>query len=335
MKRLLVFLLLGTAAGMATAGPETLSTCTDEPLPMGRWSPVGADTVVCHQMVAGAGIDQQLVGRNGEKVAGFKRDVLVAIRPGDEANPAPLDVPVYQPGDWVETGSTGVPGELWWGRTATRHIFVGQESLVRLRKAIGLVPASLRAAQRDYMMRQMMAMVQKQPMTIKPGDERFMLFPQERVKYVQHAATTATFDVGFGGDGKLPPGKVSNARLELHTRPDVKGTLEFDLVVDGLTRHFTLPVVVPSGENHLRAAQSGAANARVCNQTWASNSATSGLDCIIENGANFKELYNATGAFFGDQASLAAVHFSLRVNSPARNRNGETAVGVIVLKVQP
>jgi hypothetical protein len=335
MKRLLAFLLLGAATGMATAGPETLTTCSEEPVPIGRWSPVGADTVACHQMVAGAGIDQQLVGRNSEKVAGFKRGVLIAIRPGDETDPDPLDVPVFQPGEWLETGSTGVPGELWWGRTATRHIFVGQESYVRLQKAIALVPASLRAAQRDYMMRQMMAMVHKQPMTIKPGDERFMLFPRERVNYVQHAATMASFQVGFGGDGKVPPGQVSNARLELHTRPDVKGTLAFDLVVDGQTRHFTLPVVVPSGEHRLRAAQSGAANARVCNQTWASNSATSGLDCIIENGATFKELYNATGAFFGDQTSLAAVHFSLRVNSPSRNRNGETAVGVIVLKAQP
>lgn len=170
----------------------------------------------------------------------------------------------------------------------------------------------------------------------KPGDERFMLFPQARIKYVQHAATTATatFDVGFGGDGKLPPRKVSNARLELDTRPAVKGTLEFDLVINGQTRHFTLPVVVPADEHRLRAAQSGAANALVCDRTWAANSATSAADCIIENGANFKELYNATGAFFGDQASLTAVHFSLRVNSPARNRNGETASGVIVLKAQ-
>lgn len=175
-------------------------------------------------MVAGAGIDQQLVGRNSEKVAGVKRGVLMAIRPGDETNPDPLDVPVFQPGEWLETASTGAPGELWWGRTATRHIFVGQESYVRLQKAIGLVPASLRAAQHDYMMRQMMAMVHKQPMTIKPGDERFMLFPRERVNYVQHAATMASFQVGFGGDGKVPPGPVSNARLELHTRPDVKGT---------------------------------------------------------------------------------------------------------------
>ena len=86
---------------------------------------------------------------------------------------------------------------------------------------------------------------------------------------------------------------------------------------------------------HLRAAKSAADGALVCNNTWSSSSATSGSDCIIQNGANFKELYNATGAFFGDQANLVAVHFRLRVNSPSRNRNGETALAVIVLKAQP
>jgi hypothetical protein len=214
MKQLLFLLLLGTAAGMATAGPETLSTCADEPATVVKWTSAGSDTVVCHQMVVGAGIDQQLVGRNSEKLVAFWKDVVIAIRPGDEAAPHPNNAPVYQSSEWLETGSTGVPGELWWGRTATRHIFVGQESSVRLRKAIGLVPASLRPALSDYMMRQMMAMVQKQPMTTKPGDERFRLFPKDKVKYVQHAATTASFDSGFGGDGKVPPGKVSNARLE-------------------------------------------------------------------------------------------------------------------------
>ena len=179
-----------------------------------------------------------------------------------------------------------------------------------------------------------MAMVQKQPMTTKPGDERFRLFPTEKVKYVQYAATTASFESGFGGDGKVPPGKVSNARLELQTQPTVKGSLEFDLVVDGLTRHFTLPVVT-SDKGHLRAAKSAAADALVCNNTWGAGSATSESDCIIQKGANFKELYNARGAFFGDQANLVAVHFSLRVNSPSRNRNGETAIGVIVLRAQP
>nr|WP_315400297.1 hypothetical protein [uncultured Duganella sp.] len=335
MKRFLCLLLLGTAAGLAAAGPETLSTCAEERAPVAKWAPAGADTVVCHQMVAGAGIDQKLVGRNSEKMAAFRKGVLVAIRPSDEADPHALNAPVYQSSEWLEAGSTGVPGELWWGRTATRHVFVGQESSDRLRKASALVPASLRPAQQDYMMRQMMAMVRKQPMAAKPGDERFKLFPKDQIKYAQHAATTASFESGFGGDGSVPPGKVSNARLELRTQPTVNGTLEFDLVVDGQTRHFTLPVVVPSGENHLRAAKSGAADALVCNNTWGSGTATSASDCIIENGANFKELYNATGAFFGDHANLAAVHFSLRVNSPSRNRNGETAVGVIVLKAWP
>lgn len=261
--------------------------------------------------------------------------MLVAVRPDDEADPHPHEAPVYQPDEWLETGSTGVPGELWWGRTATRHIFLGQESSARLGKAIGLVPAALRPALRDFMMRQMMATLHKKPMVTKPGDERFRLFPKEKMKYAQHAATTASFQSGFGGDGTVPPGKVSNARLTLQTQPIVKGSLEFDLVIDGLTRHFTLPVVLSSDDGHLRATKSDAANALICNNTWGKDTGTSASDCIIGNGAYFEELYNATGAFFGDQASLAAVHFSLRVNSPPRNRQGETATGVIVLKVQP
>lgn len=337
MKQLLSLLLLSTAAGMANAGPETILTCADAPATAVKWTPAGSDTVVCHQMVAGAGIDQQLVGSNSEKLVAFRNGVVIAIRPGDEANPHPNNAPVYESSEWLETGSTGVPGELWWGRTTTRHIFAGQESALRLRKATRQVPASLRPALSDYTMRQMMAMVQKQPMTTKPGDERFRLFPKDKVKYVQHAATTASFVPGYGGDGEVPPGKVSNARLELQTQPTVKGSLEFDLVVDGLTRHFSLPVVssVTSEKGHLRATKSAAADALACNNTWSAASATSGSDCIIQNGANFKELYNATGAFFGDQANLVALHFSLRVNSPSRNRIGETALGVIVLKAQP
>jgi len=98
---------------MATAGPETLLTCADDPVPVVKWTPAGSDTVACHQMVAGAGLDQQLVGRNSEKMAAFRKNVLVAVRPDDEADPHPHEAPVYQPDEWLETGSTGVPGELW------------------------------------------------------------------------------------------------------------------------------------------------------------------------------------------------------------------------------
>ncbi|TWI64354.1 hypothetical protein IP91_03123 [Pseudoduganella lurida] len=333
LRGLLLLPFLAHVAGAAVAGPETIATCQDDKVPVIRWSPPGADTVVCHQRVFGAGLDQGLTSRDGEMMAALKNNVLVGVRPGDEATPGPLRAAEYQPGDWLEKGSTGVPGELWWGRTADRHIFVGQESPVRLRKATTQVPAAVRPALQDFHMRRMMALVQKKPMVAKPGDERFKVFPKAVMNYGQHAATMATFDGGLGGDGKIPPGQVSNARLELATSPGIKGTLQFDLVIDGQTRHFSLPVAVESEEQHLRATQAGDPRVQ-CNLGWEALNVVSRNDCVIPNGATFKEMYDATGAFFGDQAALAAVHFKLRVNSPSRHRTGANAIGVIVLKVQ-
>ena len=334
MRRLLPLLLLSTSAGTALAGPETLSTCVEDPVAVVRWSPPGADSVACHQTVVGAWIDGQLAGRNGEKMAAFGKGTLVAIRPGDDTSPGPADAPTYQPGDWLEKGSTGIAGELWWGRTALRHVFVGQEAHVRQAKANKYVPAALRPALQDFMIRRMMAAVQKQGMASKPGDERFKVFTRERIDYAQHAATMATFDGGLGGDGNIVPGRVANARLELQTQPLVKGLLRFDLAIDGEVRQFAIPVRAASENDHLRATKSGADTAPECSGVWRAGDRVSAANCIVPNGAKFEELYEATGAFFGDHAGLAAVHFRLRVNSAPRNRIGATAVGVIVLKAQ-
>jgi hypothetical protein len=334
MKRLILLTLLSTGAGAALAGQESISTCTEYKVPVVRWSPQGTDTVVCHQTVVGAWLDQVLTGNNGEKMAAFSKNLLTAIRPGDNATPGPLSAPVYKASEWLESGSTGVPGELWWGRTEHQHIFLGQESHLRLAKSNRLVPPSVWPAMQDFFMRRMMSVVQKQPMVLKPGDERFRIFPRERISYEQHAATTATFDGGLGGDGLIVPGKVSNARLELLTHPGIKGVLRFDLAIDGENRQFTIPVRAASEQEHLRATQSNDDKAKECNGSWGNMIVTATSGCIISNGAQFTEMYDATGAFFGDRASLAAVHFRLRVNSPPRNRTGATATGVIVLKAK-
>jgi len=334
MKRLILLMLLGTGTGAVLAGQESISTCTEYKVPLVRWTPSGADTVACHQTVVGAWIDQSLTGGDGEKMAAFSKNRLMAVRPGDKANPGPLSAPAWQASEWLESGSTGVPGELWWGRTEHRHIFVGQESHLRLAKSSKQIPASLRPALQDFYTRRMMSVVQKQPMVLKPGDERFRLFPRERVSYGQHAATMASFDDGLGGDGLIVPGKVSNARLELQTYPGIKGVLRFNLSVDGENREFTIPVRAASEQDHLRATQSNDDKAQECNGSWRNMIVTATSGCTISNGAKTTEMYDATGAFFGDQASLVAVHFRLRVNSPPRNRIGATATGVIVLKAQ-
>lgn len=333
MKRPILILLLGTCTGTVLAGPESLSTCSEGRRPDIRWSPAGSDTVACHQTVLGAWISGA-PGSSREKMAAFSHNILTAIRPADLPNPAPLYAPQYQPGDWLETGSTGVPGELWWGRTAHQHIAVGQESHLRLAKANERLPASVRPALQDFLMRRMMAMVQKQPMVNKPGDERFKVFPRAAMDYRQHAATLATFDRGLGGNGNIVPGRVANARLDLQTTPVIKGMLRFDLAVDGDVRQFAIPVRAASEQEPLRATLSGADHAGECNTDLAAYNVAPRSSCIIPNGAAFTEAYDATGAFFGERGSLAAVHFRLRVNSPPRNRTGAIATGLIVLKAQ-
>jgi len=326
-------LLLGTCAGAVLAGPESLSTCAKGRRPSIRWSPPDSDTIACHQTVLGAWISGA-PGSHSEKMAAFRSKVLTAIRPGDLADAAPIYAPLYQRGDWLETGSTGIPGELWWGRTETRHLAVGQESHLRLAKANHLVSASVRPALQDFLMRRTMSLVQKEPMANKPGDERFSVFPRQRIDYQQHAATMASFDGGLGGDGNIVPGRVANARLELQTTPVIKGMLRFDLAIDGEVRAFAIPVRAASEADHLRATLSGADNAGECSYDMAATNMPPPSSCIVPNGAAFTEAYDATGAFFGDHGSLAAVHFRLRVNSPPRNRHGAIATGVIVLKVR-
>ena len=130
------------------------------------------------------------------------------------------------------------------------------------------------------------------------------------------------------------PGRVADARLALQTTPALKGTLRSDLAVDGEVRAFTIPVRAASEVDHLRATLSASDNAGECNYNLAPTNQPSPSSCIVPNGAAFTEAYDATGVFFGDHASLAPVHFRLRINSPTRNRVGAVASGLIVFKAR-
>jgi hypothetical protein len=61
------------------------------------------------------------------------------------------------------------------------------------------------------------------------------------------------------------PGRVANARLALQTTPAIKGTLRFNLAVDGEVRAFTIPVRAASEVDHLRVTLSASDNAGECN----------------------------------------------------------------------
>ena len=330
-------LLCGAAAAAAPAlaGSTTLLSCAEGERPVTSWTVLGA-TRVCHQTVVGSPLDSGRFSARGERVAAFQDNLLLGIRPGDEENPAPIDMPDYRFDAWNDTGTTGVLGELWWGRTGDRHIFLGQESRLRLTKLSTASPAVIPAL-RDYSMRMTMAMVQRRPMVHRPGDEPFMLFQKDHLEYVQHAATTVTFTGGLGGT-QITPARPTNARLELDTRPVPKGVLRFELVIDGQTRQFAIPLRAESEQHHLRARVSLDDNALACNgeEDYMLRPGT----CLIPDsvaigtGAPPMEFYTGEGAFFGDHAYWAAIHYRLILNSPAHNRKAAWGTGVLILKLK-
>lgn len=340
MKQRVGVLLLCAAASItspAIAGPETILSCAEGNQAATHWSVPGAATV-CHQTVSGVGIDAGRLDTDTEQAAAFRNNVLVAVRKPGMANGDGARIDAFQPGDWRETGSTGVPGELWWGRTADRHVFLGQESHVRLMKTDAVPPSDLPAMQ-DFLMRRMMASLQKRPMAYKAGDERFMLFQKPRIVYLEHAATTVDFDGGLGGSA-IPSSKVTNARLELQTRPVVKGVLRFELLVDGRARSFAVPLLADEEPARPRARVSGDDHAPACEGTDNPVAYRGKNACIVPDGVTIgtgdtsREFYDATGAFFGDHAGWAVIRFKVTVNSPSRNRSGAAGRGLIILKAQ-
>jgi hypothetical protein len=205
------------------------------------YAAVAGATVVCHQTVVGAGNDGRLFNGTKDNMAAFRGNALVAARPANVAYATPNNSPVFAPGDWIETGSTGVPGELWWGRTADRIAYAGQESYLRLTKPEGLTPAQI-------------------------------------------------------------------------------------------------PLRADSEKEHLLARVSGADTAARCSGGTAALIGTAEKTCIVPNsltvdvGGHVKEYFDAAGAFFGDHARGVAITYFVTVNSPSRNRLGDTGFGVLILK---
>jgi hypothetical protein len=312
---------------LAVAGPETLERCEPQ---MKSWLPPGGTQNACRQFASNAGIGAANYN-NSHQVAAFTKDgVLVGIRNLDRGQEDPSLKQTFNPAKWEDVGSAGTVGELWWGRQDDMHIFVGQESSIRLSVAYsrGPMPSQQEMQGRiQAMMAAAKAKANNQPVPQSAYDNP--LFIKRSVDYSQIGGTNATFRGGLGGDGYIPPGRIKNARLRLDKLPEYRGTLSFVMNVDGVERNFSFPVMPDPNTGKLIAAWAEGDNYSTCEKR--PKNRNDDLSCPL-NKENFVERYNAEGSFFGDHAALAAVKVYMTVNSPSRNRHSDIAVAVIVLK---
>jgi hypothetical protein len=297
------------------------------------WLPNGAREDVCRQSVVGAGIDQARNEFVDERVGAFADGILVGVR--DEW-PYQGQVPaLFTPSDWIEHDMTGHLGELWWGRTARGwHVFAGQESYLRWRKVIELLPPEESLQWAAWEKQRMLAQLAKQPVPRQLDDQKWLLFPGANKSYHQIGATMATFEGGLGGIvgfTGLAPSPIENARLTLDTSgPPMSGQLTFDVTVDNRRRSYSMPIVLdPDPDYRMHAAIADGGSLVKCSDRpylKLSDYSTCEYDATQTS-----ERYNAIGAFFGDRASLAALHIHLVINVPEKNHWGGYGTAVIAL----
>lgn len=314
----------------AVAGPETLERCLPTVKP---WLPPGASQNACSQYASNAGVGAINYG-GSYKMAAFSKDgKLAGLRNPDLGREDPTPKDTYDPAAWEQSGSSGPVGELWWGRRDNMHLFVGQESKVRLtvEASRGPMPGPAeRQARMLAIVAQAQAMAANKPVPQSAYDN--LLFIRRSMEYRQIGGTDATFRGGLGGDGLIPPGKISDAKLKLENLPAYKGVLSFEMKVDGVARRFSFPVMLDQPTDHLIAAAVNGDSYTRCEKR--PNRGKNESPACPLNNENFPERYDAEGAFFGDHASLAAVKVYMTVNSPARNRHEDIATAVIILRAE-
>lgn len=314
----------------AVAGPETLERCPPTVKP---WLPPGASQNACSQHASNGGVGAINYG-GSYKMAAFSKDgKLAGLRNPDLGREDPTPKDTYDPAAWEQSGSSGPVGELWWGRRDNMHLFVGQESKVRLtvEASRGPVPGPAeRQARMLAIVAQAQAMAANKPVPQSAYDN--LLFIHRSMEYRQIGGTDATFRGGLGGDGFIPPGKISDAKLKLDNLPAYKGVLSFEMKVDGVARRFSFPVMLDQPTDHLIAAAVNGDSYTRCEKR-PNRGKNESMACPLNN-ENFPERYDAEGAFFGDHASLAAVKVYMTVNSPSRNRHEDIATAVIVLRAE-
>ena len=238
-----LFLTMAMACGFV--GADSLRNCmqpNNGVLPDSMpWLPNGANQNACNQMMISSALQVTNASDSSDGVAAFKDGKLAGMRDRSLRMAKPV---LMDPSAWQESADTGRLGELWWGRTGDWHVFAGQESHVRLAQGAAALSQSEMAQRLAELKRQMDALKNKQPPPAPlPVVADSGLFRQRTMEYRQIGGTRTSFKGGLGGEGDIPSGKVSNARLKLETAPTLKGVLSFDLDVDGTTRTFSFPVM--------------------------------------------------------------------------------------------
>jgi hypothetical protein len=241
---------------------------------------------------------------------------------------------------WIESESTGIPGELWWGRqgrsVSSTHIAIGQ--LAWRRQADQLEKSG------DAVGFSRMAGGETSP------------FPTTReMLYEQVGATSPTYSDGSGGERGRPPilpGTVSMATLMLNPSKPISGVFTMNIEVDGHTLTRTLPLRANLGSGSDDQQVNDYIIARQLtnpDNVWSLKAAPaigSSADCTdflgrtsqvcyfpAESPTSGQRTYMAQVQFFGATAEFAAIRYSVRVDSPREkftwNSGGE---GIVILK---
>ena len=146
----------------------------------------------------------------------------------------------------LESGETGEPGELWWGRVATgsyrccanANIQVFSLNTDPLHKVNQSESLMLAVGQESSLREQASFRSLAQLQAYDQG--RLPPWPAKArsLRYEQLAATAVTAQ----GSNPVAPGIVSSARVELTSLNPLQGNLQFTLAIGGLTGPLTIPM---------------------------------------------------------------------------------------------
>ena len=327
-----IALLVACAAPLSTSAEVVKST----PFPVpddvvvpykcdnSDWSINGSDATLCGQLVT----------RDAGQVVTFG-DGIVAFRKGELAGIKNL-LRTEAPGDfgkegfWVETGSIGAPGTLWWGRGRD-----GQPWLV----GGGSWGIMYNHIQRIMVERRNVKLM------LDAAGGRYAPFKTESVTYSQAGALKAVITGGLGGTAEpLLPAQITDATATLSMSPYLHGQIKFRITIEGRLREFTIPLK----RNAKEATDSSTVNGDML-WTLKAGMPVPGSsqvgDCPLSKLAHFdceyneydtrrhaREYYKATGNLYGLNSQYLAVRFDLTIDVAERNRTGALVKGLVILK---
>ena len=265
----------------------------------------------------------------------------------------------------LESGETGEPGELWWGRVATgsyrccanANIQVFSLNTDPLHKVNQSESLMLAVGQESSLREQASFRSLAQLQAYDQG--RLPPWPAKArsLRYEQLAATAVTAQ----GSNPVAPGTVSSARVELTSLNPLQGNLQFTLAIGGLTGPLTIPMKrdvdesrfdprLPLGTGHpfrlrqgrVSAGAGGSGTVVDCYFPSKSKSPTLDSSCHDQDPlnppntyANQDPQYSAQGIFYGAEAQYLALVFDMLPLSPdpARSKTkwGQF-YGLIILK---